>query len=369
MVHEKLVQHQYDMKKLFLLLMVGTLVTTTWAEKVKFTINGIAPKGATAIEVENINQERTIKTLKVVDGRFSFSGTLPDDTYLRFVDKNSHAFNYVITDGTAITLDMVNDCVSGSPLSERLYAAAHSLGNDLAAYYQCEDRLRNANHSDSLSVLRARRDAQLHTFLNSLRKVVEENAGNCMPVYLLVTNRNLIPYEDLVAYSESGAVYAKHPFFKVVKSHIEHQDAILALIGQPFKDANLKTGTGMTVKLSDYIGKGHYVLVDFWASWCRPCMGEMPSLKEAYATYHEKGLEVLGVSLDHDRSAWIGAVSRLGMLWPQFCDYKRYQGDAAVKYDLHAIPWNFLCDGNGNIVAVGLRGLKLQDKLREIYGF
>ena len=356
------------MKKTLLLLMFVASAMNIWSKNVKFTISGIAPAGATEIIVQNLNMKKLLGKVKVVDGQFSYSGTLPDDTYLYFYDPRSRAYNYVITDGAQISLDMQKDQCVGTPLNERLYATAHAIGQKLQAYDQSNAEVKRASAADTLAMLQAKRDEKLQDVLAYIRKTVEENNDNCVPAYVVTMNCEIIPFDELIAYRRSGAAYVKHPFFKNALQYMERQAENLALIGHPYKDANLKTGRGTTAKLSEYIGHGNYVLVDFWASWCKPCMGEMPFVTQAYAAYHGKGFEIVGISLDKDRTAWIGAVSNLGLSWPQFCDLSGFQGAAAVKYNVHAIPWNFLCDGDGKIVAVNLRGEKLLEKLSEIYG-
>ena len=110
-----------------------------------------------------------------------------------------------------------------------------------------------------------------------------------------------------------------------------------------------------------------YVLIDFWASWCRPCMREVPYLKETYAKYHDEGFQILGVSLDRTRDAWLATINRQGMNWIHVSDLKYWQNDAAREYGVQSIPSNFLVDcSNGQIIATGLRGKKLEKKIAEL---
>jgi thiol-disulfide isomerase/thioredoxin len=122
------------------------------------------------------------------------------------------------------------------------------------------------------------------------------------------------------------------------------------------------------VALSDVLNKEHvrYVLLDFWASWCGPCMHEVPFLKEAYATYRDKGFEIYGVSLDDDKNRWQETIDKEQMPWTQVCDGEGFYGITEL-YAVESIPANFLIRASdGQIVASQLRGEELLKQLGEL---
>ena len=138
-------------------------------------------------------------------------------------------------------------------------------------------------------------------------------------------------------------------------------------VGQHYTDIVLKGIDGKTdIQLSAYINKKRYKLLDFWASWCGPCRAEMPNVVKVYKLYHNKGLEVVGVSLDNNREARVKAISTLKMPWPQMSDLKGWKSTAAAAYNIRAIPANVLIDNKGNIIAKDLRGEELLKKMEEL---
>jgi peroxiredoxin len=136
-------------------------------------------------------------------------------------------------------------------------------------------------------------------------------------------------------------------------------------VGSQFTDFGLPSIKGDAIKLSDLVGKTDYVLVDFWASWCGPCMHFLPELKTLYKNSTGTRFEILGVSLDDSREAWIGEVSAKQMDWKQVSDLKGWKCAGSRIYVVNSIPSTVLIDRSGKIVGRNLSILEIENLLRE----
>lgn len=148
--------------------------------------------------------------------------------------------------------------------------------------------------------------------------------------------------------------------------YVDQQLAVAKInaIGSEVADFSQTDTAGKTVKISSFRGK--YVLIDFWASWCRPCRMENPNVVAAYKKYHDKNFTILGVSLDQAKQAWISAINMDGLAWTQVSDLKGWGNQVAAIFHVTSIPQNLLIGPDGKIVAKNLRGEALEQKLGEL---
>jgi thiol-disulfide isomerase/thioredoxin len=129
--------------------------------------------------------------------------------------------------------------------------------------------------------------------------------------------------------------------------------------GAKFPDFDVTSVDGKPLSIASH--KGKVVLVDFWATWCPPCRAEIPNVVKIYQQYHDKGFDIIGVSLDQDKDKLLNFTKEQKMTWPQYFDGQGWSNKLAVKYGVESIPATFLLDGDGKIIAKDLRGEALED--------
>ena len=135
-------------------------------------------------------------------------------------------------------------------------------------------------------------------------------------------------------------------------------------VGTVLDDFTQTDTAGKPVSLSSFRGK--YVLVDFWASWCRPCRQENPNVLANYQKFKDKNFTVFGVSLDKSKPAWLEAISQDGLVWNHVSDLQGWSNAVALQFQIQSIPQNFLIGPDGKIIAKNLRGPALDYKLEEL---
>jgi len=130
-------------------------------------------------------------------------------------------------------------------------------------------------------------------------------------------------------------------------------------------DFRMNDINGNEVSALEEAAKHKVTVIDFWASWCGPCLKEMPELKNMYEKYHDKGLGIIGVSLDTEMESWKKAVERLGITWVQVSDLRGWENEAAQLFGVQAIPHTIIIDNKGNLIGYGLRGEELEARISE----
>lgn len=199
-----------------------------------------------------------------------------------------------------------------------------------------------------------------------IMQVVKENHDNQIPADYLADTFYGLNYKQLKTALDPTAAYYNNAKLEKARKYFEGLQKRAP--GKAFMELEMADADGKTRKLSEWCGKGNYVLVDFWASWCGPCRMEMPNVVENYNKYHAKGFDVVGVSFDKDGNAWKNAIKSLNMPWHHISDLQGWQCAAGEVYGIRSIPSNVLVGPDGVIVDIDLRGKALGKALEEIFG-
>lgn len=131
-----------------------------------------------------------------------------------------------------------------------------------------------------------------------------------------------------------------------------------------FPDFTQTDINGKQVSLHKAISKNVVTLIDFWASWCGPCRAEMPNVVRIYDAYKDKGLGIIGISLDEDAEKWKDAVSQMGMEWTQLSDLRGWDNEISSSLGVRSIPFTVLVDSKARVIAAGLRGNALEEAIK-----
>ena len=175
------------------------------------------------------------------------------------------------------------------------------------------------------------------------------------------TRRLNVDQLNLVVKAVSDAAFKETDAYKNAADRLFRMKN--SLPGNPFTNIVSKDPDGNPVELANYAGKGKYVLLDFWASWCPDCRKEMPALVDLYSANKNKNFEIVGYSLDKNKDAWIKGIAALNIAWPQMSDCDFWNSQGAKLYAVQFIPLTILIDPDGIIVERGLDMATLKEKL------
>lgn len=296
----------------------------------------------------------------VENGAFRFAGVVDQPHYCLVADAGQEEYRVVfaLEPGQIVLANDENSqriVATGTPSND----AEMALRNAQRALLQ---EFRNPETSDE------RRDAIEAEYEALEEEAYAANVGNIFGVRLLSSKRYSLESDELLAEIAKFPEEMQQNNEELADLKKSAEKMAATEPGKPYTDVVLPTADGEELSLKSVIENpaNKYTLLDFWASWCGPCMGEVPHLKKTYDEFHAKGFEIYGVSFDKDRESWLAAVKDNGMNWLHVSPVSGFSNQAAEDYAVAAIPSNFLIAADGTIVAKNLRGEDLYNKIAEL---
>lgn len=364
------------MRNLFTALFVTIIFFSCQTTKDKFSIKGtIAGVETGKVYLQKVvdGSPQNIDTVDVVDGKFTFTGKMetPD---IRVIRLNDHDYiAQLFLDNSKVNITAKKDSVQAAKIvgcpSQDLFQTyiteVESLNKQMAALQNRYQQAMATNNEDEVKKIQIDHQALMDNMKVFTKNFVKEHNSSAVAAYI-----TLMQLSNQIESAELDTIIAGFPQ-EINKSEyvIKLKEIAEALrktaVGVVAPDFTMNDPQGKPIQLSSLRGK--VVLIDFWASWCGPCRQENPNVVKMYQQYHDKGFEILGVSLDRTKEEWEKAIKDDQLSWLHVSDLQYWQNKAALLYAVNAIPQTYLLDKEGKIIAKGLRSQELAAKLSELF--
>lgn len=364
------------MKKI---LIVTIIALTVWAcgNKTQFSINGnVVPStdGSMVLYSFDKGNPVPVDTAEIKNGKFQFKGEveIPEMKLMGIIGENQYVAQLFVEAGklemTVYPDSFEANMVTGSKSQDVFQTYQDELikfsknENDLKQRYSQAQMTGNTEEMDNVRF-------EYQTMIDNIQLYSKNfiNEYSQSPVAAYVYLMNFFQEAELEELDSMLTIFEPIKASDFVVAIKDRADVLrVSGKGAVAPDFTLTDPDGNSVSLSSLRGK--YVLIDFWASWCQPCMLELPNVLEQYASYKDKGFEIFGVSLDRDRDAWVNTIKANNMNWVQGWDMENIEEPGAVAnlYGVTGIPHTVLLDKEGKIIEKNLRGVDLKAKLAEL---
>ncbi len=361
----------------------------SYAQKTGFTIKGtLTGNYPSTFQTDSMflygANDQILASAPLVNGKFELKGYVSEPQEVA-ISTRQNGVGRLILENADYTYTCNNNSViiKGGTLHDMVMGSQNSEAyNDAVdAYNKTIDSLIAGKTYEELTpeehkLINRKAEVAIAVESRSFNKVLDDPKAPVLAKAFAVSSTqqwDKYPYEKRIALLKSyekelggSKLVAK---MRTVFEDMQKEEAMQATIaaGKKFKDVHAVDINGNIVKLSDVIAKNKYTILEFWASWCGPCRGEIPNLKKAYAKYKSKGLEIYAVSLDDKKAKWLQALKEENSPWLNLNDPAAFKGEAAIGYGLSGVPASFLI-GQDGVIRVSnekLRGTELDKTLQQ----
>ncbi|MGM0497843.1 MAG: redoxin domain-containing protein [Bacteroidota bacterium] len=385
------------MKKLILFFSTALIIQACSSNPNEFSIEGeyknAQNEKVVLMQMKSNKMEKVDSVRLEEDGRFEFTAyTNIPEFYVVQADKSKNITLLVKpSDDISLTADMKNFNntydIEGSEDSRKIMNLRRKLEDNIAKLDSLGNFYRENPDDENTGDLRNRLNKVSQEIVQEqkeyTKQFIDDNLNSMvslMALYQQLGPRSYVldPKEDFEYFEKvDSSLMSQYPNSESVKSlhsqvtdmkkrkESEAQSSKRLGSGQTAPEIALPDPEGDTIELSSL--RGQYVLLDFWASWCKPCRVENPNLVKAHNRFKDEGFEIYQVSLDKKRSAWENAIEKDNLNWIHVSDLKFWNSSAAKTYNIQSIPANFLLNKKGEIIDKDLKGDALQKKLNELF--
>lgn len=380
-------------KTLILSVLTLILVSCNQSNGIEYVINGDAEGVHNGIrirlaQIDEKGQQLIMDSAIVMDNKFTIKGSV-DEPGIYFLSADGSPGNVVfMLENSNITIDFNKEIpmeskISGSESNKSYEAFQNGMlqfkeeGETIMTKFKELGQEPTTEKRDSIR--KVMEDLRLRQAAYPL-KFVQENNDSYFSLNLIQLESSRANF-DILKYKEAYESFPEHlknsNRGQIVKQKLDelykdYEKTAYLEIGKVAPNFESLTPDGKTVSLNDL--KGKVTIIDFWAAWCGPCRRENPNVVKVYEQYHNKGLEIIGVSLDgapnqkDPKKAWLDAIEKDGLKWNHVSSLKYFRDDVAELYNITSIPATYILDEEGKIIAKNLRGRALELKIEELLG-